>query len=155
MSQSIATHVHALDQGNKLAAARALADLACEPVSQDTIREAGGVGPLVSLVREGTPKQRKHAARALGNLAFGNAANRYAIREAGGVAPLQAQVEKMTVEELKTDLKILGLKKTGAKAVLIERLLLATVSAPAESEAASAPGVSLPPRNPQHVPTAH
>ena len=94
MSTSIAAHVLALGQGDKLAAARALADLAREPANQDAIREAGGVDPLVALVREGTPEQQKWAAWALGNLANGNAANQDAIRAAGGVHALVWLVRK-------------------------------------------------------------
>ena len=155
MSTSIAAHVHALGHGGKLAAARVLADLARELANKDAIREAGGVGPLVALVRWGTPEQRKRAALALVSLAFGNAANRDAIREAGGVPLVQAQVKKLTVLELKVVLGDLGLDTSGVKAALYERLLLATVSAPAVSEAAAAPGVPLPSHNPQHVSTSH
>ena len=154
MSASIAAHVHALGQGDKLAAATALSDLAIETVNRDAIREAGGVGPLLSLVREGTPEQRKWAALALLYLAFGNSVNRDAITEAGGVELVQGQVRKLTEDKLKEALQGLGLRKAGLKGMLTNRLLLATVSAPSELEAAAAPGVPLPPRNPQHVPTA-
>ena len=44
----------------------------------------------MALAREGTEKQKEHAAAALGDLTLDNADNKAAIREAGGVPPLVA-----------------------------------------------------------------
>ena len=52
------------------------------------IAAAGGIAPLVDLVRDGSADAKKYAAGALNNLA-GNAANAAAIAAAGGVAPLE------------------------------------------------------------------
>ena len=54
------------------------------------IAAAGGIPPLVALVRDGgTAGERKYAARALWHLAE-NADNKVAIAAAGGIPPLVA-----------------------------------------------------------------
>ena len=55
------------------------------------IRQAGGIPPLVELVKSGSDAQKEKAAGALENLADNNA-NRDAIREEGGIPPLVALV---------------------------------------------------------------
>ena len=51
------------------------------------IAEAGGIPPLVELVRDGSAEGKQRAMRALGKLARYNAANKVLIAEAGGVPP--------------------------------------------------------------------
>ncbi|KAH8092393.1 hypothetical protein JL720_5363 [Aureococcus anophagefferens] len=52
------------------------------------IAAAGGIAPLVELVRSGSADAKDSAARALGNLACANDDNQVAIAAAGGIAPL-------------------------------------------------------------------
>ena len=52
------------------------------------IAEAGGIPPLVALLRDGSAEAKRQAARALWSLARNNAANAVAIAEAGGIPPL-------------------------------------------------------------------
>ena len=61
------------------------------PWDGDTIRKAGGIPPLVALVRDGNAAQKHFAAVALQNLSF-NADNKVAIAKAGGIPPLVALV---------------------------------------------------------------
>ena len=58
--------------------------------------KAGGIAPLVALVRDGTEGQKWAGARALWSLACENAANQVAIAKAGGIAPLVALVRDGT-----------------------------------------------------------
>ena len=99
---SIAAHVAALTSGNeqeKAHAARALRNLTSQDGSNDAaIREAGGIAPLVELVRSGTEEQKTKGAGALWNLAK-DATNKRAIREANGIAPLVALVGSGTEDQ--------------------------------------------------------
>ena len=83
--------VRALREGDdaaQTAAARALRRLAnSDAASRVRIAEAGGIAPLVELVRDGSANAKLWAAWALGNLAC-NAANTALIAEADGVARL-------------------------------------------------------------------
>ena len=63
------------------------------------IAQAGGIAPLVVLVRDGTDGQKVQAAAALGELAFNNAENQVAIAQAGGITPLVALVRDGTDEQ--------------------------------------------------------
>jgi vacuolar protein 8 len=88
--------VRALREGNdaaKTAAARALGDLAwnngaTESANRVRIAEAGGITPLVQLLRGGSAHAKEQAAWALGRVAYANDANRVRIAEAGGIPPL-------------------------------------------------------------------
>ena len=80
--------VRALREGDdaaKTAAARELGDLAFhDAANRVLIAEAGGIAPLVELLRAGSADAKAQAAWALGNLAH-NDANKVLIAEAGGV----------------------------------------------------------------------
>ncbi|KAH8051973.1 hypothetical protein JL722_10418 [Aureococcus anophagefferens] len=79
-------------------AARALGNLAyCNDANQILIAEAGGVPPLVHLLRNGSAEAKLRAARALGSLAF-NDDNIVLIAEAGGIAPLVELVRDGSAE---------------------------------------------------------
>ena len=65
---------------------------------QVAIAQAGGVAPLVALVRDGTSAQKTAAAGALRNLAA-NADNQLAISQAGGIKPLLALARDGTDEQ--------------------------------------------------------
>ncbi|KAK7239659.1 hypothetical protein SO694_00028367 [Aureococcus anophagefferens] len=69
-------------------AAGALVYLAWNDDNKVAIAAAGGIAPLVELVRSGCADAKGSAARALANLASGNADNQVAIAAAGGIAPL-------------------------------------------------------------------
>ena len=96
----IEQHVRALREGDdaaKLAAARALSDLTCYlprsvlDANKVAIAEAGGIPPLVELLRDGSAEAKRQAVRALGSLAYNNNANdanQALIAEAGGIPPL-------------------------------------------------------------------
>ena len=58
------------------------------PANKDAVRDAGGIGVLVGLARDGTDAQKEYAADALVNCAFNNPANRDAVRDAGGIGVL-------------------------------------------------------------------
>ena len=85
--------VRALREGDdavKTAAALDLGDLLWDELDypyEDLIVEAGGIPPLVELLRDGSAKAKKEAAWALGNLAC-NGVNVILIAEAGGIPPL-------------------------------------------------------------------
>jgi vacuolar protein 8 len=87
----IARHVRALREGNdaaKAAAALALDNLACYgDANKVAIAEAGGIPPLVELLRDGSANAKLAAADALHRLAY-NDANRVLIADAGGIPPL-------------------------------------------------------------------
>ena len=68
--------------------------------NRDTIRSAGGIGPLVLLASEGSAKAKAEATSALGGLAICNLDNQEAIREAGGVTALVA-IAREGSDELK------------------------------------------------------
>jgi len=68
--------------GQKEAAAGALANLAWNADNQVAIAQAGGIPPLVALARGGSDGQKEAAAGALANLAW-NADNKKAIKKAG------------------------------------------------------------------------
>ena len=55
---------------------------------RDAVREAGGIAPLVSLLRSGTPETKGLAAAVLRDLATGNQANSDAIIKHGGIDAL-------------------------------------------------------------------
>ena len=64
------------------------------------IASAGGIPPLVSLVRDGsTAGERQYAAGALRNLA-GSAANKEIIASAGGIEPLVALLVRPSTHQL-------------------------------------------------------
>ena len=83
--------VRALREGDdaaKTAAARALRNHTYHnDANKDLIAEAGGIPPLVELLRDGSANGKLWTAGALGNLAR-DAANRDLIAEAGGITPL-------------------------------------------------------------------
>ena len=82
--------VRALREGDdaKTAVARALGDLAyANGANRVLIAEAGGIPPLVDLLRAGSANAKKSAARALRMLTR-TKANQAAIAEAGGIPPL-------------------------------------------------------------------
>ena len=77
------------DAAKVMAAVRALRDLASmNGANKVAIAAAGGIPPLVQLLRDGSAKARWTAARALFSLACDNPANKVAIAEAGGIASL-------------------------------------------------------------------
>ena len=83
--------VRALREGDdaaKAEAARRLGTIAWSTLNQAAIAEAGGIPPLVELLRDGNAEGKLQAAWALAKLALDNAANRVLIAEAGGIAPL-------------------------------------------------------------------
>ena len=61
---------------------------------RDAVREAGGIAPLVTLLRSGTPEVQALAASVLRELASDNPANRDAILKAGGLHELVEMVHK-------------------------------------------------------------
>ncbi|MBP6919002.1 MAG: HEAT repeat domain-containing protein [Legionellaceae bacterium] len=75
------------DKEVRLAAARALNDLAHNDTNKDAIRKAQGIPPLIALLTDGVVRQR--TAEALWHLAL-NATNQDAIRKAQGIPPLIA-----------------------------------------------------------------
>ncbi|KAH8087722.1 hypothetical protein JL720_7042 [Aureococcus anophagefferens] len=83
---TVAGHVRALREGDdaaKTAAARAL--YTRDRAIKIAFAEAGGIPPLVELLRDGSMEAKPEAAWALGSLAFNNAANQVQIAEAGGI----------------------------------------------------------------------
>ena len=102
----------------KVAAARAIGTLslwlplALETLemitdNQAAIARAGGIEPLVALVRSGTDRQKEAAAWALGNLAM-NTDNQAAIARAGGIEPLVALVRIGTERQKNAAAETLG-----------------------------------------------
>ena len=78
------------DDAAKTDAARALWSLAGGTANKAAIAEAGGIPPLIELLRDGLPRERDArfwAVRALVSLAY-NDANKVLIAEAGGIPPL-------------------------------------------------------------------
>ena len=65
-----------MQDAQKQHAANALANLAVNDDNKIAIAKAGGIPPLVALIRDGNDTQKKHAAGALAN--FGAAARRAA-----------------------------------------------------------------------------
>ena len=61
---------------------------------RDAVREAGGIAPLVTLLRSGTPEVQAMTAAVLRDLASDNPANRDAILKAGGLHELVEMVHK-------------------------------------------------------------
>ena len=91
----------------KTRAAQALADRAkVSSATRAAIVDDGAIRPLVTLVRDGTPGGKHHAARALANLAQNNKI-RYAIADAGGIAALAA-LEAISHGSAKTALDCLA-----------------------------------------------
>ena len=91
----IAGLVRALREGDdaaKTAAAYALGHFAWPSwengANKAAIAEAGGIAPLVELVRDGSADVKRWAAAALRTLACRYAANQVLIAEAGAIAPL-------------------------------------------------------------------
>ena len=89
--------VRALGEGDdaaKIAAAGALGALALVTHARRSkdnkvlIAEAGGIPPLVQLLRDGTAEAKAQAARALGRVAYYLNDNQILIAEAGGIPPL-------------------------------------------------------------------
>ena len=76
------------DGAAKEAAARRLGDLAGSTAEKAAIPKAGGIPPLVELLRDGVMWAKEAAVRALCNLAGGNDANKVLIAEAGGIPSL-------------------------------------------------------------------
>ena len=117
------------------------------PANRDAMRNAGGIGVLVGLARDGTDAQKENAAGALRSCAVDNPANRDAVRDAGGIGVLvglardgteaqkvpaakalvrvglePAELGGLTVPVLKGLCAEFGLSKTGVKADLVVRL---------------------------------
>ncbi|KAH8091992.1 ubiquitin-protein transferase [Aureococcus anophagefferens] len=93
--------VRALREGDDAAktAVRALYHLACgNDANRVLIAEAGGVAPLLDLVRDGSAEAKRRAAWALGWLARNNGANKVLIAEAGGIPPLVELVRDGSAE---------------------------------------------------------
>ena len=92
-AERIAAHIRDLREGDdasKTAAAVALCSLTWSrytPENRVLIAQAGGIEPLVQLLRDGSAVAKVRAVRALGGLAW-NDANKVLIAEAGGVPPL-------------------------------------------------------------------
>ena len=76
-------------------AACALGNLATERIGCDSIREAGGIPPMIALIRNGTESQKEFAARALRKLAESKA-NAVQICDAGAISPLVRLVKHGT-----------------------------------------------------------
>merc|ERR1712091_637611 len=99
----IASHVHALREGDdaaKMAAARALSNLAEETVNGVRIAEAGATPLLVELLRDGSAEAKSCAARALGCLAYADS-NNVLIAEAHGIPPLIALLRDGNADDAK------------------------------------------------------
>ena len=92
MADLIAGHVRVLCEGHdasKTAAARALGDLAyANDANRVLIAEAGGIPPLVQLVRDGSADAKRQAAWALSWIARNNDANAVAIAVTIGLKAL-------------------------------------------------------------------
>ena len=122
----------------KEAAARALCNLAyLNDANLVLIAEAGGIPPLVQLVRDGSAEAKSMAKRALRNIAHNNDANKVAIALA--VGSLEALVElarrgRVTVNER----RIVGNAGVPAKrkaALVVAALLRACVPVEVRSRA--------------------
>ena len=61
---------------------------------RDAVREAGGISPLVTLLRSGSPEVQALTAAVLRDLALDNTTNRAAILKAGGLLELIEMVRK-------------------------------------------------------------
>ncbi|KAK7249239.1 hypothetical protein SO694_00046264 [Aureococcus anophagefferens] len=96
------------DDAAKTAAARTLCNLAFQDYNRDLIRYAGGVPPLVELVRDGSAEAKFEAAWALSILARNNAANKVAIAAAGGIAPLVELLRDGSAEAKRQAARALG-----------------------------------------------
>ena len=77
-------------------AARSLSNLACDDAFRRDIARAGGIEPLVALVKDGAFEQQQMAIVALKMLSFRDHANKVLIRIAGGIAPLVDLVQDYT-----------------------------------------------------------
>ena len=103
----------------KSCASCALANLARDKSNQTLIREAGGIDPLIKLLRIGNEVQQTNAACTLGDLAL-DMTNQTAIHECGGIAPLVALV-RSDINDLKTEaaraLGLLAQHKTNKVAI--------------------------------------
>ena len=86
-----------MQAGGKLfvedAGAAALLALVMNADNEIAIAKAGGIPPLVALIRDGNDAQKESAAAALSNLA-GNADNQIAIAQAKREADIEAEVMK-------------------------------------------------------------
>ena len=76
--------------------AGALCNLAVNDANKAAIASAGGIAPLIELVRGGTDGAKESAARALAELAREHADNCAAIALAGGIVPLVELVRSGT-----------------------------------------------------------
>lgn len=92
--------VHQLQSGTEQQKQEAAYSLSTVHFDNPTaILEAGGIAPLVALVRNGTTDpQKEAAAHALSNLASGSPENQLAIALAGGIVPLVTLVRAGTTE---------------------------------------------------------
>ena len=68
-------------------------------INQNLIADAGGIGPLIDLVRNGTDEQKEMATKALRILAWNNKTNQNLIADAGGIGPLIDLVRNGTDEQ--------------------------------------------------------
>jgi Armadillo/beta-catenin-like repeat len=91
---AIVAHARMRNADDTSHAAHALRVVTESPEFHSSVREAGGVGALVALVREGDASGKANAAGALWNLALGNEAMRASIREAGGISALESLVRE-------------------------------------------------------------
>ena len=80
--------LHDRNEEVKYEAVQAPANLACNDDNQVAIFEAGGIEPLVPLLRHGGARAKFEAVRALANLAWESNASQVAIAAAGGIASL-------------------------------------------------------------------
>lgn len=86
-----------------LSATAALCSLACDRALRKDIVSAGGIEPLVELVRSGTPAQQSKAAEALKMLAYENHHNKDEIARARGIEPLVAILSSFAAVGAGTD----------------------------------------------------
>jgi hypothetical protein len=125
-------------------AAGALADMG-DNESRVAIARAGGIAPLVTLVKSGTDDQKEYAAAALWNLAYDNVENQVLIAQAGAITPL------VTLVQSGTD----GQKENATGA--LQSLFIASPASPVGSQVASSgkgASVALAQR-PAHADYAH
>ena len=137
--------VRALREGDdaaKLAAARSLHPLVQRNASDRVLfAEAGGIPPIVELLRDGSADAKQQAARAIGHLAFGNAAaNKVAIAEHGGIPPLVELLRDGSADAKEQAARAIGHLAFGNaaanKVAIDERRIVRRATLPAKRKAA-------------------
>ena len=113
---------------------------------RDAVREAGGIAPLVTLLRSGTPEVQAMTAAVLRDLASDNPANRDAILKAGGLHELVEMVHKdastLAAGEAAGALRALSNGfPAGCRAIIEARGVEALVAMVAQGEPGSASAV--------------